>query len=115
MGKKKLAASSAVATIPVYDAETISQANRERARKAADAEYDKALSTASADYTAGMEAAWRKYVIALKADPTKPGDKLWGHERDYDRQFDEDRATALKRWETVTNAAAKKLERTEAH
>ncbi len=114
MGKKKLPASTAVTTIPVYDPETIKRSNRERDRKAAEAEWDKALTAASADYIAAMEGAWKKYVIALRADPTKAGDKLWGQERDYDRQFDVDRKAALDRWNKVTADASKKLERAEA-
>ena len=114
MGKKKLTAPTAVVTVPVFDAETISRTNRERNRKTAEAEWDRVLTAASADYGVAMEGAWRKYVIALKADPTKPGDALWGKERDYDHQFDADRKAALDRWNKVTADASRKLERAEA-
>ena len=114
MGKKKLTAPTAVVTVPVFDAETISRTNRERNRKTAEAEWDKTLTVASGDYSAAMEGAWRKYVIALKADPTKPGDALWGKERDYDKEYDRDRQIALGKWNRTTQAASEKLERAEA-
>lgn len=114
MGKKKLPASTTVTTVPVIDPETVSQANRERNRKAAEIEWDKAITAANAEYGAASNGAWLRYVSGLKADTTKPGDPLWGTERDYDRQYDLDRANAVKRFNVVTDAANKKLVRGEA-
>jgi len=84
----------------------------EKAQKAAEAEWDKVFTSANIEYQHGMDAAWRKYVSALKADPTKPGDKLWGAERDYDRQYDKGQRAALDRFEAAMGAADKLLEST---
>jgi hypothetical protein len=84
----------------------------EKAQKAIEAEWDKAFTAANTEYQRNMDTAWRKYVSALKADPTKPGEELWGKERNYDCQYDKDQRAALDRYNTTMNAADKLLEST---
>ncbi len=86
----------------------------EKAQKALEAEWDKAITAANVEYQRNMDTAWRKYVSALKADPTKPGEALWGKERDYDRQYDKDQRTALDRFNAASSAADKQLESAES-
>lgn len=67
-----------------------------------DREWDKVVAAANVEYNAAMLGAWNRYVTALKADPTKPGDKMWGTHRDYDEQYDQDRIAAVRRFNRAT-------------
>lgn len=81
----------------------------EQLRRVREHDWDKAVTAANVEYSNATLGAWNHYCAALRDDSTKPGDRLWGKTRDYDEKYDRERDAAVKRFNQVTEAAAKKL------
>ena len=63
---------------------------RERLRQQRETAWDREFEKINKEYGSAMEGAWRRYIAALHADPSK---KSAG--KDYDKKYDQERADAL--------------------
>lgn len=70
-----------------------------------DDDWDKEQTELSRVYINACDAAWRKYLTALKAHSGASGGA------DFNDQYDQEREAALRAWETGSRAADVKLEK----